>query len=172
MQSVDIEKFTKSEFASYFSEVNLNTIVQEIVNGNATIVELEPYFKVLLQLSNNGQRLSWEKIKHIALHAPRNVDPPRLIEQGYGDLQKEMLGSIIDYFDLGNNQGILFDDHAADCAVRLNCEVILKIVTDFITTPGHKYFLSIEGQFLLNFTMENSVFFTEKLNLTMPSGVF
>lgn len=166
---VNAETFTKSNTATLFSEASLTTILEGLAQGRVHVKAVDLYFRAVAALPNNGQRTSWEKIPHISLHPPAGYSGTQALSGiGYAEQQKELVLSIGQYFGIANEHGIFFEDHYADCALELTYNDFAKLIPDFINMPGHKYFVAKNGRWLVNVTMEDDVYFTEKITLQMP----
>jgi len=161
-----IEELSQTKFYTILDNESLNSIQKGLSDGSIKFISTntDRYFQILAKYPYQINRLDWSRIRHISLHPPpncRDVVCHRRI--GYGVQQKEFILSLGQYFAIHRDRGYLFDDLYADCVLEIIFDDLAVFSEEFLYTPGHKYFLGSDNQWLLNITMEGDIYFTNDI---------
>lgn len=150
--------FGSSEFSWLFSESDQSRIAQLIADGYVTVnpFDADAMFTRISHLPHDS-RIQWSNIPNISIQTRNDPD-------GIGvECKLDLLKSLGRFYGLESSMGILFEDMFADCVLQMDFSVFARLEAEFFTGPGHKYFLSTNDDWLVNFTMEGSLHFSNRI---------
>lgn len=155
---MSLSAFEASEFSCLFEGDSLDLVTSGIADGSIVVADIavDACFGRLSHLPATS-RLSWHEIPHLGLGLPADGQGTALL------CKLEMLDSIGNYFGLRDQRGLLFEDLFADCVLELAFADFVRLRPDFFESAGHKYFLDVSGDWLVNFTMEEQLYFSDRI---------
>ena len=153
-----MSEFLRSEFGSLFGAADRGQIQAKIDAGLISVddCDIDGLFSRMAHLPATS-RIQWDKVPNISLQLPSDQD---------GVVMKcklELIRSIGGFYQLESERGYLFEDLFADCVLQMDFETFGRLEGNFFETAGHKYFLSISGDWLVNFTMEEQLYFSNRI---------
>ena len=163
---MSLEVLLETEFGELLDdERSLKVLRQGFESGSTILSDLsvDECFDRLDGLPANPSRLSWEEIPHLGISQPDGIGAdgkePRLALA----CKLELLASIGKFFGIHDQRGVLFEDLRLDGSLEMTFADFASLGPEFFRTPGHKYFLDLQDKWLVNFMMEEDLFFTNRL---------
>lgn len=163
---MSLKRLLQTEFSTLLDNDSLHIIQNGLAKDTIKFVDesTETCFQSLARLPHHINRVDWNRIPNISLYAPQIAQNDcSTCRQNHLIQKKELMVSLGIYFGISSDRGLFFEDNFGDCVLRMTIDDVSKLSMEFFQTPGHKYLLAENNQWLLNITMEEDLYFSDRI---------